>query len=579
MRRPKPPKGKPIRPNVGIERAYQRELDGLIRDMQDSVVYWITLRYGQKPPELASDASPAAELRKTLKNLGTQWLNRFDQAAPKLAEHFSKDVLERSDRALAGILNKAGFSVRFKLTAPMNDVLQATISQNVSLIKSIAAEHLQEVEGLVMRSVQVGRDIGGLRKDLQERYGITRRRAATIARSQNNLSTATMQRARQLDVGITEARWKHSGGGKHPRPDHVRFAEGRDGGPFYSVQKGAHISGQDIFPGQLINCFPGDTLVGLETRPTILWRTPFDGPMIHVQIGPDLLKGTANHPVLTARGWIPLGKLNRGDQVVCMVKQGRNVVGDQENNRVSTFSDLFEANSRARGYVSRSGVGFNFYGEAPNGHVDEVIVIDDHLHIDLKAGVSQDGRSLAFTDADTMRPLDHIGHFLAPAFSGGGHEGFPPITPGALKPHGHGGASPSGDSGLSNDVPNDGRGVARLAEMSGYGGASHAGGVEAQNLGRYADPASPAIDLDADRSELFAEFVRVAADRAGRVFEFGPRLYEFRSVGDKRVVDYSGHVFTMQTMTGYYSVAGARVQAKNCRCVCIPVIPGLPRPT
>jgi|ERR1700761_8176257 len=256
MRVPKPPKGKAVRPNIGIQIAYQRELDELIKEMHASIVYWLGARYKANPPEVlgAHDASPTTDLKQVLKKLGRQWQRRFDQAAPELADHFSKDVLTRSDAALHSILTKGGFSVPFRMTAPMNDVFQATVTQNVGLIQSIAEEHLGEVEGLVMRSVQIGRDIGGLKADLLERFDITRRRAALIARSQNNLATSTMQRARQLDVGIRESSWLHSGGGKHPRPDHVRFAKGLDGGPYYDVAKGALISGERIWPGQKINC-------------------------------------------------------------------------------------------------------------------------------------------------------------------------------------------------------------------------------------------------------------------------------------------------------------------------------------
>jgi hypothetical protein len=74
------------------------------------------------------------------------------------------------------------------------------------------------IEGLVMRSVQTGRDLGQLMKDLQEQFGVTRRRAAFVARDQNNKATASMTRARQHEPGITQAIWVHSGAGKHPRP-------------------------------------------------------------------------------------------------------------------------------------------------------------------------------------------------------------------------------------------------------------------------------------------------------------------------------------------------------------------------
>ncbi|MDB5605134.1 MAG: phage head morphosis protein [Bradyrhizobium sp.] len=107
----------------------------------------------------------------------------------------------------------------FKTTKAI--IMAATVGQQVSLIKSIPSQYFTDVEGLVMRSVQTGRDLGQLTKDLQEQFGVTCRRAAFIARDQNNKATASMTRARQDELGITQAIWVHSGAGKHPRPTHV----------------------------------------------------------------------------------------------------------------------------------------------------------------------------------------------------------------------------------------------------------------------------------------------------------------------------------------------------------------------
>lgn len=90
------------------------------------------------------------------------------------------------------------------MTSQMNNALQATIAENVGLIRSIPEKYFTEVEGLVMRSVARGRDLSYLTDELQKRYGITRRRAAFIARDQNNKATSVVQSARQQALGITQ---------------------------------------------------------------------------------------------------------------------------------------------------------------------------------------------------------------------------------------------------------------------------------------------------------------------------------------------------------------------------------------
>jgi len=245
-----------IHPNVGIAVGYRQRIDKLVAEMHRSVCYWLTAQYRATPPLLASDASPAAELLARLRRLSSRWLAKFAEGAQRLGEYFATSVNKRSDAALRTILRDAGFSVKFKMTRPMNDVMQATIGAQVELIKSIASEHLSDVQGLVMRSVQEGRDLATLTNDLQKRYDLTRKRAVLIARDQNNKATAAMTRVRYEELGLTKAIWMHSGGGKEPRPTHVAFAAGKLDGPIFDVREGwlDPAVNERIWPGTLINC-------------------------------------------------------------------------------------------------------------------------------------------------------------------------------------------------------------------------------------------------------------------------------------------------------------------------------------
>lgn len=196
---------------------------------------------------------PSRRLLTVFRRLSARWQLRFDGAARELARYFSLTVARRSDAALARILRRGGFSVRFNLTPAIKDALDATTAENVGLIKSIPQQYLTQVEGMVMRSVAAGRDLSHLSQDLEKQFGITRRRAQLIARDQNNKATATVQRVRHAELGITEAIWLHSGGGKKPRPSHVKA--GRDK-VRYDIREGWYDpdEGRHIFPGELINC-------------------------------------------------------------------------------------------------------------------------------------------------------------------------------------------------------------------------------------------------------------------------------------------------------------------------------------
>ena len=246
----KPVTVEPVRPNAGIEASYRRALDKLIADMQASVEYWLVAAYRANEPEsLAMDESPARALDARMAQLTRQWQKKFDKIGPEIAKRFVDKVKVRTNLGFNEAFKKAGFTVKFRMSRAQNDAIQATLAENVGLIKSIASEHLSDIQGMVMRSVTQGRDIHGLRVELQERYGITRRRAALISRDQNNKATATIVRVRQREAGVTQALWIHSSGGKHPRPSHVAA-----NGKTYEVAKGMKIDGEWILPGELINC-------------------------------------------------------------------------------------------------------------------------------------------------------------------------------------------------------------------------------------------------------------------------------------------------------------------------------------
>jgi SPP1 gp7 family putative phage head morphogenesis protein len=242
---------KPVRPNAGAEARYRKRLQDAIREMNRSVQYWLRAKYRANTPKIAQDDIPARELERAIKKLSRRWQKQFDELAPKLAEYFSRSAEKRSSAVMRKLLKDHGFTVEFRMTAAMRDVMQASIAEQVSLIKSIPEKYFTDVQGSVMRAVQNGRDLPTLTDDLQKNYGVAYRRAAFIARDQVNKANASMTRVRQKELGITEAVWLHSHAGKEPRPTHVAMD-----GKKYDVEKGMYdpAVGKFVFPGELPNC-------------------------------------------------------------------------------------------------------------------------------------------------------------------------------------------------------------------------------------------------------------------------------------------------------------------------------------
>ena len=193
-------RGRAIAPNAGLEAEYQRRLQKLVREMSRSMEYWLSAEYRRQeprierynaPPETVPDRSVPGLDR--LRKQTRRWIRAFNGQADVVADWFTRAALRSTDTQVKASLSElAGFTVQFRGSRALDTVLRSLIAENVALIRSIPSEYALEVEGLVMRSVRDGRDLGFLKKELQRRYEITERRARTIARDQSHKATQSL---------------------------------------------------------------------------------------------------------------------------------------------------------------------------------------------------------------------------------------------------------------------------------------------------------------------------------------------------------------------------------------------------
>lgn len=240
-----------VHANRGLAARYRRQMLALIDEMSASIEHWIASTYRNAPPVVAQDASPVRAMRKQLSELAARWRKRFDDSAPKIAEAYLKGSFKASDSAMRQALKDAGWSVKFEMSPAMREAFEASLAENVGLIRSIPEQYLQQVEGIVMRSYTVGRDLQTMVGDLRALYPRAAHRATLIARDQSNKANAVVQRTRQAELGIVEAMWMHSHAGKVPRRTHVKM-----NGKRYKVAEGMWDSDENryVWPGELINC-------------------------------------------------------------------------------------------------------------------------------------------------------------------------------------------------------------------------------------------------------------------------------------------------------------------------------------
>jgi uncharacterized protein with gpF-like domain len=204
----------------------------------------------------APSKNPSVLLRRALVKWGGLWTRKLDRLSLDLSRKFARKNFTVTQTAMKAAFKEAGFTVAFSPTKASVTAYHAVAAEQVNLIKSIPAQYLKDVQSNVWTSVMKGGDLHQLSKTLQKNYDVTAKRAALIARDQNNKATGTIEKVRQQELGITDAFWQHSHGGKVPRPTHLE-ADGRR----YKIAQGlwdpdaqGKGKGQFVQPGELINC-------------------------------------------------------------------------------------------------------------------------------------------------------------------------------------------------------------------------------------------------------------------------------------------------------------------------------------
>ena len=575
---------RPIRSNARIEAIYRKRLLKLVQEMNDSILYWLSSSYKQFDNEIAQDANPFKKLQQMMKELSKRWLSNLKVGAQKLAEWHTSQTLNMTDQQLKQSLKEAGFTVPFKMTQSMQTVFDAHVSEQVNLITNMTVNNLAQIETLVTNSVQTGRDLATLTDELKTRFGMTERRAKLIARDQNNKATQLITRQRQQDLGITQAVWKHSHAGKVPRPSHVK-ADGK----IYDLDKGMFLDNKWTFPSVEINCFPAESVIEFAGGCKKLFRRSYTGVLSQIVTkNGNILKATPNHPILTQRGWVAIKDINVGDYVAKISSQILDSMKIDINSNKTTFAELFNSTSN---YISPTAfvdsTVFKFHGDISNTKVD-IIDIDCFLPDIVDSRFCKKFCEIFFPMAnmvligagfssDCALKTSASRLFFAPESVIGGFSTLLPF----LKSH----------SSEANDI------CLRLSaylNAAFYEASSDCTSADIMEF-RKLKLANPSIVLGCNQfiGELFNLLTRgygawnnqtpsadVLGNNIGVCFDDFTSIgkghsfceYEFDSVIDTSVCNFSDHVYNLENNVNWYSTDS--IISHNCRCFSRPIISG-----
>lgn len=240
-----------IQANRGVECWYRGKLLCVVKAMANSMQIHVRAVYRHDSSMGHAQDAPdrSVLLRRALSKWGKLWTRKLDKLSLDLSLAFSDRSFKATQSAMRASFKEAGLTVKFKPTRASREAYRAVAAEQVNLIRSIPQKFLSDVQSSVWSSVMKGADQSALYRDIRTKYGIAARRAKLIARDQNHKATAVLENVRRMELGITEAVWRHSGAGKEPRPEHVAAS-----GKRYKLKEGMFLEGKWTYPGMEINC-------------------------------------------------------------------------------------------------------------------------------------------------------------------------------------------------------------------------------------------------------------------------------------------------------------------------------------
>lgn len=250
-------RGDALNPNAGDANYYYKQLEALIlRMVQETEREIIRLFKGEEMTEFfAEDKSPSAQAKILTNALRKKFDALFYDRSKPIAEKMVKQANKTSNSSLQSSIQKLSGGLTLStesLSGKLTEIVSATVTENVGLIKSIPAQYLEGVQGAVMRSITTGNGLQDLVPYLAKGKGITLRRARMIAHDQTRKAMNSLSKARMQQIGIEEFEWLHTGGSNHPRQDHIEMS-----GNIYRFDNLPVIdkkTGERGIPGQAINC-------------------------------------------------------------------------------------------------------------------------------------------------------------------------------------------------------------------------------------------------------------------------------------------------------------------------------------
>ena len=241
-------------------------VDSRITDCQSSYEY-----YGSKASEKVEEkaaAMPGVDIEPPAPSFPSVAANDENPFSQQVRRTCKKSILDAVDESTEAVRNQINSAVGVDMKAMMttekiHDYTEASIAENVSLIKTIPSQFFTDIRRVILDGYRSGKSLTQISADVQHIYGVHDFTASRIARDQMCKISSDIMIRRMKDAGIERFRWSTSNdervtgnpAGKYPRAkvkcyDIARRDIGYGPG-VYLISDGATVNGEkNVYPGR-----------------------------------------------------------------------------------------------------------------------------------------------------------------------------------------------------------------------------------------------------------------------------------------------------------------------------------------
>lgn len=271
-------------------------------------------------------------------------------------------------------------------------------------------------------------------------------------------------------------------------------------------------------PGEEVYCFPGDSKVPLAGLVNKGYRRWYNGEMTEIVMSSGkVLRATPNHPVFTTSGWKAVHQIKFGDQLVEITQKTGQLFENNAYDRIPTIAEIFGALNEVGMSQLTPVHSTDFHGDVTNNEVD-IVFVDRPLLVDnLTCGPESFGH---FRFADPAQFTTRVS------------------------------AVQKGLMGIDRAPASSARCLRDIVSATGSD-PSHPDKVGFGNTAR----------LNIDPFRYSAPMNAEALLKTEKAFSI---KISFPSVVNVKRYSHAGHVYNLETDSGYYTIDGLIVH--NCRC-------------